>query len=243
MPQTNASKSKPLQRLTLLLGFLTLALGLVLISIFPSKAELSTGYVTPIIAFEFASSEADLNFLNGSSQHKVNTRHAMRLGLFWDMIFPFAYACFLALLILAFKHSKPTIAISGVFVSCLIIPFDLYENIAMLNVLSALDISADLSVGLGNGQAALAPLLSALHIATWLKWGALGVGIACLSSLQWQNQAPKAALLSAVAAVLVLVTYASGTMPVIAEVMSLSVFVFFLVNFISSVLRFKRQSA
>jgi len=243
MAQPKTLNPKPLQRLTLFLGFLTLAFGLVLISIFPSKAELSKGYVTPIIAFEFASSEADLNFLNGSSKHKVDTRHAMRLGLYWDMVFPFAYAGFLALLILAFKHSKLAIAISGAFVSCLIIPFDLYENIAMLNILSALDISANLSVDLGNGHATLAPLLSLLHIATWLKWGALGVGIACLSILQWQNQAPKTALLSAVTALLVLVTYASGTMPVIAEVMSLSVFVFFLMNFISSVLIRRRESA
>ena len=47
---------------TAIAGIGTLVLGMIISIIMPLKADLSEGFRTPIIAFEFAKTEADLSF-------------------------------------------------------------------------------------------------------------------------------------------------------------------------------------
>ena len=95
-----------LQRYTILgsavFGVATIVLGIIMLFVFPSSAELTEGFRTPIIAFEFARSDADLAFLSGSGEPAKSNRTMMNAGHRWDMIFPFAYAGFVALLLLQF---------------------------------------------------------------------------------------------------------------------------------------------
>ena len=63
-----------------LFGIATLALGVIMLFIFPSEATLADGFRTPIIAFEFAASEADVAFLSGAGASSRANRAMMVAG-------------------------------------------------------------------------------------------------------------------------------------------------------------------
>lgn len=210
-------------------GGLTLLLGLTLVWIFPSQASLSEGFQTPIIAFEFARDMEDLSFLAGQQSEAVQARNALRLGLYWDMLFPIAYAGFLATLLASKLPAAPTIARLGLACTILIVPADIHENLVMLSLLqqaAILEISP--------------ALITTLHWATWLKWVLLGVSIACLAILMHRHKQLKTAALGIVTTILMIVTMLSDSMALLCELMSLSVFVFFIA---SVVLAFKETSS
>lgn len=209
--------ARKLLHLTSFFGALTLALAIILLIIFPSYVELADGYVTPIIAFEFAKNEADLVFLSGESAAAIQNRLLMDLGHKWDMIFPFAYAGFLALLIARLQEVKTIRLYALLGVSLSIIPFDLYENSILLDITGALS----------NGKS-VKEQLHALALATWLKWGAIGMSFGALCLLFFQRKKFVAATICASAASSVLICWLSNTTPVFAEVMAALITICFL---------------
>ncbi len=197
-------------------GSATVILGIIMLFVFPSSAELSPGFRTPIIAFEFAKTDADLAFLSGDSDISRSNREKMDAGHRWDMVFPFAYAGFVALLLLQIVARGRYWLGLAIPLALLIIPLDLRENIILLAITNALGNSASIEV-----------LLQELHVATWLKWGALGISIAALSIGLLAEKSYASALVSAIAALGIATCWVSGSKPAVTEAMSLALFLFF----------------
>lgn len=198
-------------------GIATLILGIIMLFVFPQQADLAAGFRTPIIAFEFATTDADLAFLSGDSQSSRHNREKMDAGHRWDMLFPFAYAGFVALLLLQLVARGHRWLALAVPVALLIIPFDLRENGILLDITHALGKSASIDL-----------LLQELHLATWLKWGALGISIAALAIGFLAEKSYASALVSLFTALGVAMCWVSGAKPAIAEAMSSALLLFFL---------------
>lgn len=206
-----------------LFGLATILLGLVMVLTFPMSADLAEGFRTPIIAFEFAKTEADLSFLAGSSEASILNREKMVAGHRWDMGFPFAYAGFIALLLLQLTQRNHHFAWLGIIFAVAIIPFDINENLTLLQITAALENSAPVEA-----------LLPGLYIATWLKWGAMGVSIAVLAIGFIASKEYLSATVSSLAALGIAICWASGSEPSITELMSALTFIFFLLLSIKS---------
>ena len=200
------------------LGISTIILGLILLLTFPMKAELSEGFRTPIIAFEFAKTEADLAFLSGSSELNRLNRKKMDAGHVWDMAFPFAYAGFIALMLLLIVKNGHRFVWLGVLFAVSIIPFDINENLTMLQITQALENSASIE-----------NLLLELQVVTWLKWGAIGISMAVLAMGFTANKEYGSAVVSLVAALGIGVCWISNSEPNITEIMSVLTFLFFVI--------------
>lgn len=199
-----------------ILGIATMILGVIILFTFPLSADLSEGFRTPIIAFEFAQTQGDLSFLTGSSEINRLNREKMDAGHFWDMGFPFAYGGFLALMLLQIAKGGIRFAWLGVFFALLIIPLDINENLTLLQITSSLENSASIETH-----------LLALHIATWLKWGAIGVCSAVLAIGFAVKKEYLPALVSLMPALAIVSCWASNSEPSIAEIMSAITFLFF----------------
>lgn len=200
-----------------LLGAATIALGVGMLFIFPWQANLSEGFRTPIIAFEFARSPGDVAFLTGGDAAAAANRAKMRAGHRWDTVFPFAYAGFIACLLLHLAARGHRWLWFAVPVALLIIPLDLRENAVLVAITDALE----------QGDP-VERLLTELHIATWLKWGALGLSLAALAIALLADRAYLAAAVSAVAALGIAACWASDSAPRVAEAMSALTALFFL---------------
>lgn len=199
-------------------GVSTLILGIILLVIFPSSAELREGFKTPIIAFEFAKTDSDLRFLSGASEQSIENRERMDLGHLWDMVFPFAYGGFIALLLVQIARTNKRFAWTGVVVALMIIPFDINENRVMLDITSALEAGLPVEA-----------LLIELNIATWLKWGAIGISVAILSVGLFTQQRYFLALVGGLTSTGIAVCFITDALPIIAEIMSMITFLLFIV--------------
>lgn len=198
-------------------GLATIVLGAVLLGIFPSTAELAEGFQTPVIAFEFAKTESDLSFLSGNSELSRLNREKMDAGHSgWDMAFSFAYGGFIALLLLRIKGQGRGFIWLGVVFAVLIIPFDINENLTLLQITSAL-----------AGSASTEALLLGLYVATWLKWGAIGASIAILSAGFTIDKNYWSATVSMLAALGIATCWVFNSEPILAETMSKLIFLFF----------------
>jgi hypothetical protein len=199
-----------------IMGIATVVLGLIMLFVFPSSAELSAGFRTPIIAFEFARTDADLAFLSGDSETSRLNREKMDAGHRWDTLFPFAYAGFIALLLLQSVTRGQYWLALAIPIALLIIPFDLRENSILLAITNALSNSASTEV-----------LLQELYVATWLKWGALGLSITVLAIGFVAEKAYPSAAISAIAALSIATCWVANSAPALTEVMSAAIFIFF----------------
>jgi len=198
-------------------GLATIFLGTILLGIFPSTAELAEGFQTPVIAFEFAKTESDLSFLSGQSELSRSNREQMDAGHSgWDMFFPLAYGGFIALLLLRIKGQSRGFIWLGVVFAVLIVPFDINENLTLLQITAAL-----------AGSAATEGLLLKLYLATWLKWGAIGASIAILAAGFAINRHYLSASVAALAAVGVATCWLFNSEPFLAEIMSKLILLFF----------------
>jgi hypothetical protein len=216
--------------ITAIIAMLTMVLSAIMLFKYPSKAELSNGYKTPVLAFEFAQSPEDLKFMTGDSPDAVNNRIAMRLGQKYDTIFPFFYAGLIAMCILSISSKINILTILGILFSIFIIPSDLYENSIMNSIIDSLE----------SGQSITAQL-SALHIATWLKWGNIAIAMLILSIQSYLNKDWfPSILISGIASVMILTTWVTGA-AIIAEIMMLSVSVFFIYFSVRSIVLFYRK--
>ncbi len=196
-----------------------------MLSIFPTEADLPEGFQTPIIAFEFAKVESDLRYMTGNSPAAVANRQKMDAGMQWDMFFPIAYAALLGFLLLDLAFRGHLIAWPGFAAAVFIFPFDIYENLTLLEITSAL-----------NSSAATDALLEQLQLATWLKWGTIAVTMALLSSALFQDRQKAFSILAGVTALGIAVCWLSGSNPRVAEIMSGLSAVFFLVFSLKAVL-------
>ena len=201
-----------------------LLLALVMLSIFPAEADLKEGFKSPIIAFEFAQSNSDITFLSGNSENSKRNRDAMRQGHQWDMVFPFAYAGYLlVLLLLAYKDGS-TLALLGVPFAILIVPFDLYENFSLLIILDASQIGP-----VENG------LFTKLFLATWLKWSAIAIAIGVLGTISLMRKYWISATIGIGTLIIAVTSFISNSAPQLVEAMGAMVSLFLLVSFISQI--------
>lgn len=209
-------------------GAITLILGLLLFLVFPFKAELSDGFQTPIIAFEFAKSEKDLAFLNGTHTTQETNRNKMTQGLTLDMFFPFAYGGFIALLLLGTTSIGKRTAYLGATIAVLIIPFDIYENIVLLEIISALKDNQPIS-----------ELLLTLNFSTWLKWGAISLSMILFAKNLIHQSNKISPFVAAIPAFSIFLCWALGDHPILAELMTLLVSIFFCYFFVLSIIQVK----
>ncbi len=201
-------------------GVVTLVLGVIMVAIFPSSANLADGFITPIIAFEFAKTPSDVLFLTGFEAQSIANREMMDAGHQWDMLFPFAYAGFIASYLVVFARQL-TLLWLAVVCTVLIIPFDINENLTLLAITSTLENDADIMA-----------LLTNLSLDTWLKWWALAIGLFGVCIGMWQRKHKVTSLAAAAAAGSIAMYWWFSDIAVLAEIMSLLVFLFFLWLFI-----------
>jgi hypothetical protein len=142
----------------------------------------------------------------------------MNAGHVWDMGFPFAYAGFINLMLLRIVKGGHGFVWLGVLFAVLIIPFDINENLTLLQITEALENSASVET-----------LLLELHIATWLKWGAMGASMALLSIGFVAFKEYFSAVISILTALGIAIGWASNSEPRITEVMSALTLLFFIV--------------
>lgn len=210
-------------------GFFVIGISLIMLSIFPRSAELTQGYTSPIIAFEFARSEVDIAFLSGESEASIENRQAMRDGHKWDMVFPLSYALFLFLLVWQFRSQSRSLWIP-LSLSVLIVPFDINENFKLIGLIEAAE-NSSLSF----------PLFKQLYVATWLKWGAIALTVSFLLSQYLANRQWFMSASSGVYVGISLVCFTLGTPPKLAEAMAVSLSLFLLVAFIQQVILYRQS--
>lgn len=202
---------------TALAALATLVLAVLLLFTYSAKAPLTEGFRTPILAFEFAKTAADLTFLSGQSETASQYRANMDRGQRIDMLFPFAYAGLLALLLLALARQGIASAWVGLLFALSIVPSDIHENLTMLEITAAL--AKDQSV---------AALLPSLHTATWLKWWGLAITAGFLAFAYLQRRHWFAASLSALACGAIALCWLSDAQPMLIESMALLLSLFYL---------------
>jgi hypothetical protein len=202
---------------SVIVGLLMILLSLRMMSIFPAQAPLPAGFTSPIIAFEFAKSATDIMYLTGDGVASIEFRDSMRAGHQWDMLFPFAYAGFLFLLLLGFAKKRRAFTLTALVVAVSIIPFDINENLVLLGIVDAAQLNT-----------LHADLFASLYIATWLKWGAIAFVIFALGFEYLQDRRWLLALLALIHVVLAAACFFIAPMPELLEAMALSLSVFFI---------------
>ena len=217
--QSARQKAKNLLLVTGAAGLATLILGITLFLTFPTKAKLSEGYSTPIVAFVFAKTPDDLSFLVGNESPAVEIRNKIFRGQQLDMVFPFAYGSLLALSLWCLARAGEKSAWLGIVFSLGIIPADIRENLVLFDLLSALE----------KGQTVTA-LLTMLYPVMWIKWGCLMLGAGFLCFGAFRQKMPYTGMLAGMTAIILPLTWLTNTRPVVVEIMSLItvIFLFFL---------------
>lgn len=178
-----ANRAGPtLWRLSFWFGVATLALGAVLLVVMPSEGHrLAPGFHTPIIAFEFARSAADIEgvFGPGLADQRAPLLDAMDLGNRIDFLFLLAYGDFLLLVCLAVaSESAGALRVAariGALCSVVAEVCDALENVQLLAI------TASLREGTDYGEP-----LARLGVFTWGKWGGLLIAFSCLVPWLWR---------------------------------------------------------
>lgn len=156
---------------TFIVGIIVLLISFAMMPINPSKAgTLPEGFFSPIIAFEFIKTNAEVTELfNVPNQSELLSK--FNLGLKIDFVYMIAYSLLLALvLMIIYKKTGG----KKFYLFMIILPFiimfgDFFENLQLLTITSNLQ-SGDFQDSL-----ALLPFI------TWIKWGGLTVYFSILS--------------------------------------------------------------
>ena len=148
-----------------IVGLLVIVMSIVLLAVFPSKAvRLPDGFFTPIIAFEFIETKAEVFQLFVATDGSVRGSmiHAMDLGNRLDYIYMCLYSLFLLLFaVKCGQISGKKYYYIGAAVALLVLFADAFENIQLLGITAGID-SGDFGAQLVR-----------LHIFTWVKWGGI----------------------------------------------------------------------
>ncbi|WP_417493970.1 hypothetical protein [Maricaulis sp.] len=224
------------------LAFITAIAGAVATLVFPilfgsppdlGAAPMADGFVTPILALEFARSAADLAFLQGEGAEALRGFLVHTQSL--DRFFPLAYAGMAAMFFLALGLRNPGrwLAWAALAVALVTVGADWAENAVMNRLLAEL----------GAGAEPRANLLAALHGHTWIKWGLIGLYAALFSVLLWQDKRRLLAIPGVVAALAIAVTWLSGSNGQVAEIMSTLLIPFMLTFPLAAVMYLRGNSA
>ena len=208
--------NRPLSISLALIGLVTILLGIIITLIMPQTANLSDGYRTPIIAFEFARSEGDLKFLTDEDPAGQTNRDLIDRGHKWDMAFPVAYGLFLMLLLVQFGQSGFRWGYFLAPIMILAIAFDIVENLILIEITGHLR----------NGHSA-EHLLGRLHLATWVKWGTIGLGAGGAAVGSWHKKEYWSATIGSLTFLMTIICILTNSPPICVELMALLVFVFF----------------
>ncbi len=219
MKTEDQSRRARLATTTALFAAATIGIAVAMIMTFPATADLPRGFWTPVLAFELARSEDDLDFLAGTDAEAARLRGQMDAGHRWDMAFPVAYGGFLTLILLQLAFDRERLMWLGVPVALATIPADIRENLVLLDITATLE----------QGRSA-ADLLPALDAATWAKWGALAVAMGWSGIGLLRRGARLTGGLGAVGAGAIGLTWLTNSHAGIAEAMAVVVFAFFLAN-------------
>ncbi|MBI9075416.1 MAG: hypothetical protein JEZ02_08410 [Desulfatibacillum sp.] len=156
-----------------LIGLLVVLMSTAMLFVFPTKAPgLPEGFATPIIAFEFAKSPADIITLFGpkDSPERDAMVRSMDLGNKLDYVYMVLYTAFLALFsVQVVRRTGLRIFYLAAGLAGVALVGDALENLRLFAITSSLDtmdIEAD---------------LAALHVFTWAKWGSLALIFPALS--------------------------------------------------------------
>jgi hypothetical protein len=152
-------------------GLFTMVVAGALLAVLPRHAAaLPRGFEQPILAFEFARSAAEVEALFGpaGSPERAELVRAMDSGNRLDFLFMVAYGGYLGLIGLAVAKVAGRGYLVVTALAVLGVLLDVAENLQLLEITSRL--GGDYSVALGR-----------LQVFTWLKWGALALGVAWLS--------------------------------------------------------------
>ncbi|MFZ2632200.1 MAG: hypothetical protein WA081_11840 [Desulfosalsimonadaceae bacterium] len=162
--------SKPFLK-TGVIGLLVVVMSIGLLAVFPSTApNMLEGFFTPIIAFEFIQTRAEVfgMFIQADGAESVNEAMlaAFDLGNRLDYIYMGLYSVFLALFSLTcVKISGKKYFYTGAVLSLVVLAGDAFENIQLMGITSYL------KHGMTSGD--METLLNGLNRFTWMKWGGL----------------------------------------------------------------------
>ena len=164
--------SKPFVK-TGVVGLLVVAMSIGLLTIFPSTApKMPDGFFTPIIAFEFIQTRAEVLQMftqaGGDGRESINEAMsaAFDLGNRLDYIYMGLYSAFLMLFSLTCARiSGKKYFYAATALSLVVLAGDALENIQLLGITSYL------KSGLNSGE--MDAQLSLLYRFTWMKWGGL----------------------------------------------------------------------
>ncbi len=201
-------------------GLMVLVMSIILVITFPSKApKMPDGFFTPIIAFEFIQTKAEVFQLfagtDGIVLHSVID--AMNLGNQLDYIYMCLYSAFL--LLFCFKCaglSEKKFYYIGAVISFVVLAGDAMENVQLLGITAGIE-SGDFDTQ-----------LNLLYLFTWIKWG--GIAAVFLVLVPWFA---KGGLFSKTIGMTGSVTIAMGVLAflnrsMITEIFSLAVGLMFL---------------
>ena len=154
------------------IGVALIAMCLILLAVFPAKApQLPEGFFTPIIAFEFIQTPAEVYLLfghQGTAQRQMMV-HTMDLGNRLDFIYMVLYSGFLAAFCLKVsQQTQHRLYIAGAVIAAVVLLGDFLENLQLLGI------TANLGTGDFLGE------LERLRLFTWQKWGGLCLVFAVL---------------------------------------------------------------
>ena len=149
------------------IGLLVIVMSMILVTIFPSKAsKMPQGFFTPIIAFEFIETKAEVFQLFASTDGTIRQTmvDAMDLGNQLDFIYMFLYSLFLLMFCLKCAEiSSKKYYYIGAVIAVAVLSADALENIQLLGITANLET--------GNFK----QYLARLHLFTWMKWGGIAV--------------------------------------------------------------------
>jgi hypothetical protein len=170
------------QRPFLISGFIGLAvivMSLVNMRLFPQNAPGQIdGIASPIVAFEFAETPADIEALFGpaGSSARQAMVQAMDRGNRADYLYMLLYSAFLfSFAWIAFRQTGQKWLTAGMVLAALALVGDGLENVQLLQITAVLD----------SGEFGAA--LTRLHWFTWLKWGSLALYFVLMAGYFWGN--------------------------------------------------------
>ncbi len=146
-------------------GVMLVLVSIAIMAVNPAKGEkLPHGFFTPVIAFEFIRTEAEVHDLFGHNQSDEQTKivNGMQIGTYIDFFYITVYSIFL--LLFTFFCIRITgskwFLLSG-FIVLGICLSDIFENVQLLSIM------AKLNAGEFSRE------LELLNFFTWAKWGGL----------------------------------------------------------------------
>lgn len=146
-------------------GLLVIFTSIVLIGVFPSQApRLPDGFFTPIIAFEFIETKAEVFQMfvdtTGTVRHEMVTD--MDLGNRLDFVYMVLYGFFLAMFCAKCAVlSRKKFYYAGCVLAVAVLAADVLENVQLLGI------TANLETGDFDHY------LERLRLFTWVKWGGI----------------------------------------------------------------------